>query len=90
MFSYFSTSLVFLYHFLKFQDKNTWREIEVPLVEMKLSDIIDLVKKLDIPSERTSVIAEKMSASNLTGLVLSACDLSEVQETLKVFSTCIL
>ncbi|KAK6107528.1 KAP P-loop domain family protein [Brugia pahangi] len=67
-----------------FKDKNIWRGIEVPLVEMKLSDIIDLVKKLDIPSERISVIAEKMNTSNLTGLVLSACDLSEVQETLKL------
>uniref|UniRef100_A0A1I7W1Z3 ANK_REP_REGION domain-containing protein n=1 Tax=Loa loa TaxID=7209 RepID=A0A1I7W1Z3_LOALO len=67
-----------------FKDKNIWREIEVPLVEMKLSDIIDLVKKLDIPSERISVITEKMSASNLTGLVLSACDLLEVQEVLKL------
>uniref|UniRef100_A0A158Q798 ANK_REP_REGION domain-containing protein n=1 Tax=Elaeophora elaphi TaxID=1147741 RepID=A0A158Q798_9BILA len=67
-----------------FKDKNTWREIEVPLVEMKLSDVTDLVKKLDISSERISVIVEKMNASNLTGLVLSACDLPEVQETLKL------
>ncbi|VDM97484.1 unnamed protein product, partial [Onchocerca ochengi] len=67
-----------------FKDKNTWRGIEVPLVEMKLSEILDLVKKLDIPSERTNIIAEKMSASNLTGLVLSTCDLPDVQETLKL------
>lgn len=76
-----------MYDFFKFQDKNTWRKIEVPLVEMKLSDVTELVKKLDIPSERISIIVEKMNASNLTGLVLSACDLPEVQETLKVFFT---
>lgn len=73
------------YHFVKFQDRNTWRRIQVPLVEMRLSDITDLVKKLDISSERISVIVEKINASNLTGLVLSACDLREVQETLKVY-----
>ncbi|CAG9537947.1 unnamed protein product [Cercopithifilaria johnstoni] len=67
-----------------FKDKDTWRKIEVPLVEMKLSDVTNLVKKLDISSERISVIVEKMNASNLTGLVLSACDLPEVQETLKL------
>ncbi|KAM3718098.1 Kinase D-interacting substrate of [Dirofilaria immitis] len=67
-----------------FKDKNTWRGIEVPLVEMKLSEVLELVKKLDIPSERISVIAEKMSSSNLTGLVLSTCNLPDVQETLKL------
>ncbi|VDK88849.1 unnamed protein product [Litomosoides sigmodontis] len=67
-----------------FKDKNIWRGIQVPLVEMRLSDITDLVKKLDISSERISVIVEKINASNLTGLVLSACDLREVQETLKL------
>ncbi|KAL3984752.1 KAP P-loop domain family protein [Acanthocheilonema viteae] len=67
-----------------FKDKNIWRGIEVPLIEMKLSDVTDLVEKLDIASERISVIVEKMNACNLTGLVLSACNLSEVQDALKL------
>ncbi|VDN44447.1 unnamed protein product [Gongylonema pulchrum] len=67
-----------------FQDAGTWGAIEVPLVEMKLSDVIELVKKLDIPTERMSFIVEKMRSSNLSGLVLSACDLSEVQQALKL------
>lgn len=56
----------------------------MPLVEMNLHEVIELVQKLDIPKDRMNMIVEKMRASNLSGLVLSACDLSEVQQALRV------
>lgn len=73
-----------------FQDSGLWSTIDVPLVEMKLDEIVFLIRKLDINEERLAVIEERIRSANLNGLVLSACDLSDVERSLAVSFSIIL
>ncbi|EFO87064.1 hypothetical protein CRE_23815 [Caenorhabditis remanei] len=56
--------------------------IETPLVEMKLDAIANLVRKLDVPSNRLDTILERFYKLNLCGLVLATCPLPELKESM--------
>ncbi|VDK23033.1 unnamed protein product [Anisakis simplex] len=51
---------------------------------MRIEDIVKLVKRLEIASDRVEIIINRIRSANLNGLVLYACDLGEVQQTLKL------
>ncbi|VDM39612.1 unnamed protein product [Toxocara canis] len=67
-----------------FKDASVWSTIETPLIEMKIDDLVKLVKKLDIASDKMEMVVHRIRAANLNGLVLCACDLADVQQTLKL------
>uniref|UniRef100_A0A915BBV4 NADH dehydrogenase subunit 1 n=2 Tax=Parascaris univalens TaxID=6257 RepID=A0A915BBV4_PARUN len=67
-----------------FKDTSVWSTIDVPLIEMKIEDLVKLVRKLDIDQERMETVVQRIRAANLNGLVLCTCDLAEVQQTLKL------
>ncbi|KAK0398477.1 hypothetical protein QR680_002608 [Steinernema hermaphroditum] len=66
-----------------FGDDAAWTCIEVPLVEMKIDDIVELVAKLDIPLERMNALLAFIRSLNLNGLVLQTCDLEELHRSLR-------
>ncbi|KAK0398478.1 hypothetical protein QR680_002608 [Steinernema hermaphroditum] len=67
-----------------FGDDAAWTCIEVPLVEMKIDDIVELVAKLDIPLERMNALLAFIRSLNLNGLVLQTCDLEELHRSLRM------
>ncbi|CAI2350100.1 unnamed protein product [Caenorhabditis sp. 36 PRJEB53466] len=69
---------------LLFSDELTWMSIDTPLVEMKLDAIVNLVRRLDMPSSRLDLILERFYALNLCGLVLATCPLPELKESIQL------
>ncbi|EGT36334.1 hypothetical protein CAEBREN_21403 [Caenorhabditis brenneri] len=67
---------------LLFNDELAWMSIDTPLVEMKLDAIANLIRKIDIPSNRVDSILEKFYKLNLCGLVLATCPLPELKESM--------
>uniref|UniRef100_A0A1I8A8N2 ANK_REP_REGION domain-containing protein n=1 Tax=Steinernema glaseri TaxID=37863 RepID=A0A1I8A8N2_9BILA len=67
-----------------FGDEAAWSCIEVPLVEMKIDDIVQLVAKLDIPLDRMNGLLASIRSLNLNGLVLQTCDLEELHRSLRL------
>ncbi|CAJ0956645.1 unnamed protein product, partial [Mesorhabditis belari] len=67
-----------------FADEKTWQLVEVPLAETRIEQLISLIKRLDIPAKRLDVLIEKFRALNLNGLVLSTCQLPELQGALSL------
>ncbi|CAJ0567765.1 unnamed protein product, partial [Mesorhabditis spiculigera] len=65
-----------------FTDDKTWQMVEVPLAEMRIDQLVQLIKRLDIPQKRLDTLIEKFRALNLNGLVLSTCQLPELQAAL--------
>ncbi|MFH4974957.1 hypothetical protein AB6A40_001666 [Gnathostoma spinigerum] len=51
---------------------------------MRVDDVVKLIEKLDISDERIRMIAKSMREANLNGLVLSTCELKDVQRTLRL------
>lgn len=64
-----------------------WETIRQPLIEMRIDEVIRLVKLLDISADRLEMIVQKIRTLNLNGLVLATCDFSELQQTVKVCSS---
>uniref|UniRef100_A0A914UWI2 Kinase D-interacting substrate of 220 kDa-like SAM domain-containing protein n=1 Tax=Plectus sambesii TaxID=2011161 RepID=A0A914UWI2_9BILA len=69
---------------LLFKNEAIWSTIHVPLPEMSTEDVKQLVDQLDIPPERRDQYALQIQESNLSGLVLSICELSAVRGELKM------
>lgn len=67
---------------LLFNDELAWMSIDTPLVEMKLDALANLIRKIDIPSNRVDSILEKFYKLNLCGLVLATCPLPELKESM--------
>ncbi len=61
-----------------------WSTIDTTLEQMSTDKIKQLLMQLDIAPERRENYAKLVESANLTGLVLSICDLSAVKETLNV------
>ncbi|ULT95282.1 hypothetical protein L3Y34_004185 [Caenorhabditis briggsae] len=67
---------------LLFNDELTWMSIDTPLVEMKLDSVVNLIRKLDVPSNRLDSILDRFYKLNLCGLVLATCPLPELKESM--------
>uniref|UniRef100_A0A1I7UCQ4 ANK_REP_REGION domain-containing protein n=1 Tax=Caenorhabditis tropicalis TaxID=1561998 RepID=A0A1I7UCQ4_9PELO len=67
---------------LLFNDELTWMSIDTPLVEMKLDAVVNLIRKIDIPSNRLDAILDRFYKLNLCGLVLATCPLPELKESM--------
>lgn len=67
---------------LLFSDELTWMSIDTPLVEMKLDAVVNLIRKLDVPSSRLDSILDRFYKLNLCGLVLATCPLPELKESM--------
>uniref|UniRef100_A0A0N5AP23 ANK_REP_REGION domain-containing protein n=1 Tax=Syphacia muris TaxID=451379 RepID=A0A0N5AP23_9BILA len=67
-----------------FKDDLVWETVRQPLIEMKIDEIIRLVRLLDISPDRMDQVIQKFRYLNLNGLVLATCDLSDVQHALKL------
>lgn len=67
---------------LLFNDELTWMSIDTPLVEMKLDAVANLIRKIDIPSNRLDSILDRFYKLNLCGLVLATCPLPELKESM--------
>lgn len=69
---------------LLFNDELTWMLIDTPLAAMKLEAVLNLVRKIDIPSNRLDSILEKFYEHHLSGLVLTQCPIAEIKEKINL------
>ncbi|CDR32811.1 KAP NTPase domain-containing protein [Caenorhabditis elegans] len=69
---------------LLFSDDLTWMSIDTPLVEMKLDAVVNLIRKIDIPSNRLDSILDRFYQLNLCGLVLATCPLPELKDSMQL------
>jgi len=65
------------------QDPTVWESIDTTLVEMSMERVVALVSQLDIAADRLNPIVHRLRNANLTGLVLTSCDLIAVRDTLQ-------
>lgn len=69
---------------LLFNDEIVWLSINTPLVEMKLEKVIQLLRKIDMPSQRVENVVERFTVLNLCGLVLATCSSTDLKESLQL------